>query len=595
MKKLIQNKWFAIGLIVIATFGVYANSSKNEFVWDDIKIIKDNKSIKDLNNLKKIFTKDYFKISKELSYRPVATFTYFLLYKIFKLNTWKYHLTNTLFHISIALLIYLLFTKLYKNKMKGFIAALIFSCHPINTEAVLEISFNEELLVAFFICISLLSYIKYEEIIYKEFLKKSIYYSISLLSFILSLFSKETGLVLIPILFLYCLFFKNKIKIKELLGFLIVAFVYLYIRFFVFKTTVESVINYPGGSFYTNILTMLPVSIEYLKLLFLPFNLSIEHLYPIEMSFFSYRVIYSIFIIILILGIMVKTADKQINFSIMWIFICLIPVFNFIPFLKISFLQERYLYLSSIGFGFLIGLLLEKFERRSVKIKNMIYVLLIIFISVSSVTIVNRNSKWKDEMIFWLEASRNCPKSYRIHHCLGDLYSERNMHTKAIYHYERSMQLAPDYVFAYAGLAKTYIKIKLFDEAIAVCQKALNIFPVYPAIYSLLGAAYTEKRDYKQAYKMLKKTIEIEPYKYDNYLNLARFYVTINSIPEAIESYQTSLKFNPDVIPSWFSLGVLYEREKNYRNAIKCFKKVLAIVPDYPNLQNRISLLEKNL
>ena len=74
-------------LLVCVCGIVYFNSLFNGFVFDDRGTIVENKHITGLiDNLPSFFNSSYFNIAEiEASYRPVATFSYYLLYSIFKL------------------------------------------------------------------------------------------------------------------------------------------------------------------------------------------------------------------------------------------------------------------------------------------------------------------------------------------------------------------------------------------------------------------------------------------------------------------------------------------------------------------------------
>ena len=74
----------SIALLVLAGLLVYHNSLSNEFVFDDFGTIVENKYLKHPGRfMASLFNDSYFQIAAlEASYRPVATFSYFLIYSI---------------------------------------------------------------------------------------------------------------------------------------------------------------------------------------------------------------------------------------------------------------------------------------------------------------------------------------------------------------------------------------------------------------------------------------------------------------------------------------------------------------------------------
>jgi hypothetical protein len=151
----------AMLVIAFAIVLVYANTLVNQFVWDDNVTIVRNNFIKSWSNVPRIFSKSYLSpfvrtgssyspdirvSSGETSYRPIATLSYMLDYSIWKLNPFGYHLTNLALHLINAILIYLLINALTRNKNTALLASLLFALHPVNSEAINNISNRKDLL-----------------------------------------------------------------------------------------------------------------------------------------------------------------------------------------------------------------------------------------------------------------------------------------------------------------------------------------------------------------------------------------------------------------------------------------------------------------
>ena len=149
-----------IFVIVCLSQFVYLNSLSNQFVYDDEFTIVTNYFVKTWNNFPLLFNSDYFKLSGELSYRPVVTLSYFIDYTLWKLNPFGFHLTNTLLHTLNSVLLFFLLTRIFNCRTTSFIAALVFSCHPVLSEAVNAISYREDLLATTFFISSFILYIK---------------------------------------------------------------------------------------------------------------------------------------------------------------------------------------------------------------------------------------------------------------------------------------------------------------------------------------------------------------------------------------------------------------------------------------------------
>src|SRR3972149_1946991 len=97
--KISKNPSLPVLILVIVCLSqfVYLNSLSNQFVYDDEFTIVTNYFIKTWNNFPLLFNSDYFKLSGELSYRPVVTLSYFIDYTLWKLNPFGFHLPNYFF------------------------------------------------------------------------------------------------------------------------------------------------------------------------------------------------------------------------------------------------------------------------------------------------------------------------------------------------------------------------------------------------------------------------------------------------------------------------------------------------------------------
>jgi len=127
-------QFLPIFLPIALGIAVYINALPNGFVFDDMATIVNNAHIKDLGkNFPAFFNLDYFKIARaEVSYRPIATLSYFLIYALFGLNPLAFHLTSLLLHIFNVIGVYVLVDTIQHSKKTSLIAALVFACHPKN-------------------------------------------------------------------------------------------------------------------------------------------------------------------------------------------------------------------------------------------------------------------------------------------------------------------------------------------------------------------------------------------------------------------------------------------------------------------------------
>lgn len=193
--------FFLLFLPIILYSPVLLNS--NGFVWDDPWMLVDNPFVRSLNldNIRDIFTKQY-----EGQYSPVNTLYYCVLYALFGLSPFVFHLTNILLHTINSLLVFDLIKRLLsampEKKMESssfiniaFACSLLFCIATVQVEVVAWISASKVLLYTFFSLLSLLEYIKYIRT------RKPLSYILCLILYILAIGSKEQAIIL-PLSFL---------------------------------------------------------------------------------------------------------------------------------------------------------------------------------------------------------------------------------------------------------------------------------------------------------------------------------------------------------------------------------------------------------
>ena len=348
-------KWFVLLVLVIAGFFVYLNSFPNKLFWDDDDGITNNIYIKDWAYFPKYFSENLIAGAGQISnyWRPLTLISFAIDYHVFGLDPYGYHLTNLLWHVLAAWLIYLLFYKLSKRHWLSFWPALIFLIHPLQTEAVTYVSGRADPMAAVFVLLSLLTYVIYRQ------QKNKLFIGLSLLAFLGALLSKEQSIMLPALIFIVeFFFFFDKSKLRESL-FLFLPFALMSVGYFLARifflnfNDLLSGIDYVSGydnSLKTRLLTFTYVFIKYLVLLFAPFNLHMAYEVTPITSLWSWSVGLFILAVVVFIFIIKKYwhKDKLLVFGFAWFLVMLLPRTNIISINRP--LYEHWLYLPMAGF-----------------------------------------------------------------------------------------------------------------------------------------------------------------------------------------------------------------------------------------------------
>ncbi|MCU0372945.1 MAG: hypothetical protein MUE56_06845 [Ignavibacteria bacterium] len=305
------NKYILYIILAVVSFGIYANSLDNEFVFDDESVIVGYAPLQELSSIPRFFTaEEGFHQVIGRYYRPVVSTTYALDYAIWELKPSGFHLTNIIIHTIATLLLFSILLTLFRDYEYGVISsfsgALIFAVHPIHTEAVSWVSGRTDSLVTLFIFLSFLFYIKY-----RDGENGNRYLILSLITYCFALLSKEMAVTFPVIIFLFDFIYRKKdfewIK-KNLPGYIYyigLTILFILIRFYLLRDIVDrtNYFYFHGKDFTTVFYTMIQTIPVYFRLLFVPVNLLYHYngVLPDSSSITDMRTLLSlIFLVILI-------------------------------------------------------------------------------------------------------------------------------------------------------------------------------------------------------------------------------------------------------------------------------------------------------
>ncbi|TAL27407.1 MAG: hypothetical protein EPN94_01580 [Nitrospirae bacterium] len=369
-----------IRIIVIAffTFLAYSNSFDSAFHFDDYSSIITHPYIKSINNIPYFF---YYNGSPLIS-RPVTMATFAVNFAIGGLDPFSYHVMNFFIHLANAILVYILLIFTLRNRSAkwmniSLLAALMFAVHPIQTQAVVYIVQRAEILSAFFYLLALVLFVKasLNKVEAKVKIKSSststlTFYSLSILSSVLAMGSKEIAGTLPVVILLYDFFFLSGGDIKALsrrwpvhLLFFLTLLPLMYfmgvslITSFISTDAVQlpptSIIDPETSSISRQeyFLTQFRVIWTYIKLLILPINQNLDYNYGLSRGLLApLTTLFGVIGITALFGLAVFLFKRQkvISFFILWFFLILAPTSSVAVLPDVIF--EHRMYLPSLGY-----------------------------------------------------------------------------------------------------------------------------------------------------------------------------------------------------------------------------------------------------
>ena len=171
-------------------------------------------SKENINNHLVTFIKVQSLILLYVQHRTIMNILHFFIFRLnyifHELNPIGYHFVNILLHCLVCLLYHRFLSSLMSSAAVPLISTLLFAVHPIHTEAVTGVVGRAELLSSIFFLVTLMIYQR-AAAAPVSVLQKCCGYTLCLLTVALAMFSKEQGVTVLGICFVYELFFVQKV------------------------------------------------------------------------------------------------------------------------------------------------------------------------------------------------------------------------------------------------------------------------------------------------------------------------------------------------------------------------------------------------
>lgn len=511
--------WPLLALLV-AMVAVYGRLLGHDFLmnWDDNVYVTANSSVQGFSaqNIKVVFTSFYAG-----NYAPVQMLSYMLDYSIWGLWPGGFLLTNVLLHFMNGVMLYVLLIRAHKERLLAAIGASVFLLHPVQVESVAWISQRKNLLAMFFMLFAWEAYNRYNT---DESGKSRLFYVVSVGAFLCALLSKSVVVIFPAAIMLYDFCFSLKFRIDSLLNKLpyilaagIVAVIAIYSQSP--GVTGLSGIDYGGrtswhgGSFWANMLTMIPVFCRYVRLILWPSGLSAIYNPKIYTSL-GVTVLLSSVVILLIIYCSIRLIiyDRRLGFWPFFSILAIIPVSQIVP--LVTIMNDRYLYFPMIGLSALVAVgAVDIKERIAEKYRSLFYLTLFAIICIISVASYQRAGVWKDSKSLWADAVTKSPDRFDVWEGLGEAYHlgrvvDPNMALNA---YQKSFDLYssnPNNLYNFATL---HIEHGNSLRGAALLNRLLTINPSHVMGWAALGDYYVKQGMYAAAEKAYKRAEQLQP------------------------------------------------------------------------------------
>lgn len=679
-------------VFIIFGFILYANTINHDYALDDAIVISKNSFTQDgISGIPNIFKYDTFvgfwltnepeksasQIQEEKKlvaggrYRPLSLVTFALEVEVFGKeirdhnNKFLYignptisHIGNIILYVLTTIFLFKILQRFFRNKKEKlwylslpFIISLLFLAHPIHTEAVANIKGRDEImtllgsLLALWFTLRFLDTNKSKHLIYSS------------LFLFLGLLSKENAITFLAIIPLSVYYFTDhslQRNLKSLLPLAAVAAVFLIIRASILgagsgeREIAQELMNNPflhasGPEKFATIFFTLWM---YIRLLFFPHPLTYDY-YPKQIEIIDWGNPGAFLPLILYLAIgfyavygLIKKRDV-ISYSI-WFYLIPLSVVSNIFFPVGTFMNERFVFISSIGFCILIGYLIH--SKIPIIIKNretanyVISLILLVILSLYSVKTISRNRAWADDYTLFTtdvrtssrSAKSNCSAGGKIlekaqkPHIAEDKVLHDSLCLKAIGYLETALDIYEDYVDALILLGNAHFQynkdvaktlyyqnevlrrrpnhrialnnsritignahvllnsgrsVATEDEVLEEVKKLIEIRPDHAEAHHMAGNIYARfKQNFPVALEYLNKADSLGLRSYRFYRDFAITQGSVRNHREALKWFLKALELEKDDALTYLNTAVTYMQIGNVENREENYQKAIEML-----------------
>ena len=525
-------------ILAVLVLVVYFNSLDSGFQFDDHHSIERNTAIRSLVSLPTYFVDGgTFSADPDVSmYRPLLLVSYALNYALGGGNPVGYHLVNVLLHAGFVLLVFLIGRRLTRKATPMWWAAAMVAVHPLNSQAVNYVSSRSGILAA----LGALGAFYLSSVVTRP---RPLAAGVSQLA---GMLSKSTSLVGVGLTALYEAGRSGRRRVVALAALVVASVVYLGAAWAsgFFGTALDGLVR----PLTTQAMTQCKALAYYVYLSACPIHLSISHPFAESGTPTAAVVTGGLLTLTLVaLGALGWWRRDLAGFGVLWFYGGL-ALTSVMP-LYILFSEHR-VYLSLGGLALLGAHLWRPLPRVRPVLLPMAVLLIL------SALTVQRNSIWQDELVLWLDASRQAPEDWRVWAGIGEAHYRRGEPDSALAAYRHSLDLRPDNEVPWNNMGVLHEEAGRPQAAEAAYREALRLRPEWPEAQANLGRVLLNAGRADEAAPLLGRAAARSPTA-DIFVNLGVAAAQDGRIDVAAKAFTEALGLEPDNAKARVNLAAL--------------------------------------
>jgi tetratricopeptide (TPR) repeat protein len=599
-----------IGVVLgVVTFAVYWRGLENGFIqfYDDVQYVTGNPHVQSgltPENIAWAFT-----TAHSANWHPLTWLSHMLDCQLFGMNAWGHHLTNILFHIANAILLFLVLHRMTTALWQSAFVAAVFALHPLHVESVAWVAERKDVLSTFFWILTMWAYLRYSE----QGKKKR--YLLVALTLGLGLMAKPM-LVTMPFVLLLLDYWPlgraqsipvsgsikrpankptNSLRgirillslVKEKLPFLALVVLSSVITFIAQKSAgaVQTVEELPLS---VRIANALVAYTGYLEKMVCPSGLAAFYPHP-GFSLPMWKAAASGAVILIVSYLVIREMRGRPYLAVGWFWYIgtLVPVIGIVQ-VGSQAMADRYTYIPLIGIFIMIAWgvpeLLSRWKPRRIALAAAIGVVLVVL----SYLTWTQVGYWRDGITLFGRAIEVVPENWLAYSNLGAALGQQGKTEEALTYQSEAIRIKPGYAEAHYNMAITLTSLGRKSEAINQYAETLRLKPDYVNARNNLGLLLAEAGRKEEAIAQYREALRVKPDYAEAMNNLGNALNSLERTEEAKAQFLQALRIRPDLWSANFNLAGLLAKQGKTAEAISHYTEALRIKPEHADAHNNL-------
>ncbi len=581
-------------MICLGVLLAYANSLTGPFVFDDLRGIVNNESIRKLWPLNDALNPPMH--ATGAGGRPIVNLSLAVNYAIGGLDVRGYHVFNMMVHGLVALVLMgfvrrTLMRPVLSQKFAGaslplsFAVALLWALHPLQTESVTCVIQRSESLGGLFYLLTLYAFVRSIE---GE--KVRCWQIICVGVCLIGMATKEFIATVPVIALLYDRTFVAgtfKVAWQQRWRFycgLMSTWLLLAYLVIVNESRAGMVGFGLGMSSWDYALTQCRAIVMYLKLSLWPSPLVLDYGSEVVTGLGEVW-LQGVLLLVLVVATFVALVRKPVlGFVAFTFFSILAPSSSFIP-LTTQTIAEHRMYLPLAGV--LVLVVLGFYARLGKRVIPYAVALAVI----AGIATAYRNQDYRTTTSIWSDTVEKSPDNPRARLNLGSSFSAEGRLEAALREFKAALRLDPQSAITVYNIGNVYLRMERFEEATKHYTQAIELDPDYGMAHYGLGCVLISMGRIEDSLAHFERAKELVPNNPTVLHSFASSLAHIGRLEEAMEHYDQviSLKPNDPVVHS--EIGILLFKLKRYTEALPYFETALRINPRDARIRYRFAQL----